>query len=622
MDIRRMLAGRLRTHEREDPLPLWTPWGEELLARDEKGAGLGGPSDVNRASSPATHPHPQFARSAWGSLNGWWECAFVASPGGDAPERTAAVPATFSQRIRVPFSPEALLSGVGRQLKPDELLWYRRSFEAPAIPAYERLLLHFDAVDYACACYVNGGLAGSHSGGYLPFSFDVTDLLMPGEKNELLLCVRDPSDSEPHPRGKQLLQCGTIWYTAQSGIWQDVWWERVPENRIEELLVDASPDAGDVTVSVRVVRPGKELRVSLLSAEGALLARGATVASEKSVAVRVPVKVPHLWCPDDPYLYGLRIEYDADVLTSYCAFRTVSVEPDATGVPRFCLNHQPLFLRGLLDQGYWSDGLLTAPSAGALEADIKAAKDLGFNMLRKHIKVEQDLWYWLCDRLGMLVWQDMVSGGTAPYDMWQVNQKPTISRFACGHFRDDTAVHQARLSSADPAFQEEWTRDCEGTVRYLHNHPCIVTWVLFNEGWGQFDARDAVRRVRAIDPTRPIDATSGWFDQGCGDFVSEHNYFRKLRVHLPRGSSRAFVISEFGGLTWYIKGHSSFSEPYGYAGFPSLEEWCRAVRALLDEARALEAKGLSGYVYTQLSDVEEETNGLLSFDRRVNKLLS
>ena len=259
MDIRRMLAGRLRTHEREDPLPLWTPWGEELLARDEKGAGLGGPSDVNRASSPATHPHPQFARSAWGSLNGWWECAFVASSGGDAPERTAAVPATFSQHIRVPFSPEALLSGVGRQLKPDELLWYRRSFEAPAIPAYERLLLHFDAVDYACACYVNGDLAGSHAGGYLPFSFDVTDLLMPGEKNELALCVRDPSDTEPHLRGKQLLQCGTIWYTAQSGIWQGVWWERVPENRIEELLVDASPDAGDVTVAFSQVKVDSSL---------------------------------------------------------------------------------------------------------------------------------------------------------------------------------------------------------------------------------------------------------------------------------------------------------------------------------------------------------------------------
>lgn len=558
MDIRRMLAGRLRTHERQDPLPLWTPWGEELRAEDK--------------DAPTTHPHPQFARDAWGSLNGWWECAFASNPGGPAPERTAGVPAAFPLRIRVPFSPEALLSGVGRQLKPDELLWYRCMFEAPALEAGERLLLHFDAVDYACACYVNGRLAGTHAGGYLPFSFDVTDLLLPGENNELALCVRDPSDTESHPRGKQLLQCGTIWYTAQSGIWQDVWWERVPENHIEELLIDASQDAGDVSVSARIVRPGEELRLSLLSAEGALLARGAMVATEKSVAVRIPVKAPHLWCPEDPYLYGLRIEYGADVVTSYCAFRTVSVEPDAEGVPRFCLNHQPLFLRGLLDQGYWSDGLLTAPSASALEADIKAARDLGFNMLRKHIKVERDRWYWLCDRLGMLVWQDMVSGGTAPYNMWQVNQKPTISRFACGHFRDDTASHQVRLSSADPAFQEEWMRDCEDTVRYLRNHPCIVTWVLFNEGWGQFNARDAVRRVRAIDPTRPIDATSGWFDQGCGDFVSEHNYFRKLRVHLPRGSSRAFVISEFGGLTWHVKGHSSFLEPYGYAGFTSLRE--------------------------------------------------
>ena len=607
MDIRRMLAGRLRTHDRQDPLPLWTPWGEGLRAGAE--------------DAPVSHPHPQFARDAWGSLDGWWECEFVASPGGPAPERTAAAPATFSQRIRVPFSPEALLSGVGRQLKPDELLWYRRVFEAPALTAHQRLLLHFDAVDYACACYVNGRLVGTHTGGYLPFSFDVTDLLSPGENNELTLCVRDPSDTEPHPRGKQLLQCGTIWYTAQSGIWQDVWWERVPENRIEELLVDASPDAGDVTVCASVTRPGEELRVSLLSAEGALLARGAVVAAEKNVAVRIPVEAPYLWCPDDPYLYGLRVEYGADAVTSYCAFRTVSVEPDAAGVPRFCLNHRPLFLRGLLDQGYWSDGLLTAPSADALAADIKAARDLGFNMLRKHIKVEQDRWYWLCDRAGMLVWQDMVSGGTAPYNMWQVNQKPNLSRFACGHFHDNTPSHQARLSSADPAFQEEWTRTCEGTVRYLRNHPCIVTWVLFNEGWGQFCARDAVRRVRAIDPTRPIDATSGWFDQGCGDYVSEHNYFRKLRVRLPRGSSRAFVLSEFGGLTWYVEGHSSFSEPYGYAAFKSVGEWRRAVRALLDKANALEVKGLSGYVYTQLSDVEEETNGILSFDRRVSKLL-
>lgn len=608
MDIRRMLAGRLRTHERQDPLPLWTPWGEALKTGD--------------ARPQLTHPHPQFARESWGSLNGWWDCAFVPSPGGAAPECTAAAPTTFSQRIRVPFSPEALLSDVGRQLKPDELLWYRRAFDAPSLEPGERLLLHFDAVDYACACYANGRLAGTHAGGYLPFSFDVTDLLAPGEKNELALCVRDPSDTEPHPRGKQLLQCGTIWYTAQSGIWQDVWWERAPENRIEELLVDASPDTGDVTVAVRVSRPGEELRVSLLSSDGAVVARGVATATETSVSVRIPAAEPHLWSPEDPYLYGLRIEYGTDEVTSYCAFRTVSIEPDSAGVPRFCLNHQPLFLRGVLDQGYWSDGLLSAPSVDALAADIGAARDLGFNMLRKHIKIEQDRWYWLCDRLGMLVWQDMVSGGTAPYDMWQVNQKPTLSRFACEHFRDDIPSHQVRLSSADPVFQQEWTRDCEGAVRYLRNHPCIVTWGLFNEGWGQFNARDAVNRVRAIDPTRPIDATSGWYDQGCGDYASEHNYFRRLRVPQGlRGSSRAFVISEFGGLTWHVEGHSSFLEPYGYAGFESLEEWRRAVRSLLDEAAALEAKGLAGYVYTQLSDVEEETNGLLSFDRRVNKLL-
>ena len=511
MDIRRMLAGRLRTHERQDPLPLWTPWGEALQTGD--------------AQPPLTHPHPQLARESWGSLNGWWDCAFVPGPGGAAPERTAAVPASFSQRIRVPFSPEALLSGVGRQLKPDELLWYRRAFDAPSLGPGERLLLHFDAVDYACACYVNGRLAGTHAGGYLPFSFDVTDLLAPGEKNELFLCVRDPSDTEPHPRGKQLLQCGTIWYTAQSGIWQDVWWERAPENRIEELLVDASPDAGDVTVAVRVSRPGEELRVSLLSPGGAVVARGAATATENSAPVRIPVAEPHLWSPEDPYLYGLRIEYGADEVTSYCAFRTVSIEPDSAGVPRFCLNHQPLFLRGVLDQGYWSDGLLSAPSIDALAADINAARNLGFNLLRKHIKIEQDRWYWLCDRMGMLVWQDMVSGGTAPYDMWQVNQKPTLSRFACGHFRDDTPAHQVRLSSADPAFQQEWTRDCEGAVRYLRNHPCIVTWGLFNEGTAcvRLTPRDpstpqAGGTTRVVVTTQANTTTSGGFAcrEGCG----------------------------------------------------------------------------------------------------------
>ncbi|WP_130810941.1 glycoside hydrolase family 2 protein [Olsenella sp. Marseille-P4559] len=618
MDIRRMLAGRIRTHEWREPFSLWTPWGEGLRTGEDEAA----KTDSSGARALDGHPHPQFARESWGSLDGWWECAFAPSPGGATPECTAPVPATFPQRIRVPFSPEAPLSGVGRQLQPDELLWYRRTFDAPHLGTDERLLLHFDAVDYACACFVNGRPAGTHTGGYLPFSFDVTNLLVPGEKSELTLCVRDPSDTASQPRGKQLLQCGTIWYTAQSGIWQDVWWERVPENHIEDLLVDASPDAGDVTVCARVTWPGSGLLVSLLSADGAVLASGSAVATERSVAVRIPVAAPHLWCPGDPYLYGLRIEYGTDVVTSYCAFRTITVEKDDLGTPRFCLNHQPLFLRGLLDQGYWPDGLLTAPSADALAADIKSAKDHGFNMLRKHIKIEQDRFYWLCDCAGMLVWQDMVSGGTAPYDMWQVNQKPTASRFACGHYRDDIPSHWVRLSSADQAYQGEWVRTCEGAVRYLRNHPCIVTWVLFNEGWGQFDARDAVCRVRAIDPTRPVDATSGWFDQRCGDYLSEHNYFRRLSVRHQSASAppRAFVISEFGGLPWYVPDHSSYEVSYGYAGYKSLEEWRTAVRALLAEADALEAKGLSGFVYTQLSDVEEETNGLLSYDRRVDKL--
>ncbi|MGN0059954.1 MAG: glycoside hydrolase family 2 TIM barrel-domain containing protein, partial [Coriobacteriales bacterium] len=290
------------------------------------------------------------------------------------------------------------------------------------------------------------------------------------------------------------------------------------------------------------------------------------------------------------------------------------------GVQRFCLNHEPLFLRGVLDQGYWPDGLMTAPSDEALRFDIEAMASLGFNMIRKHIKVESERWYYLCDRMGMLVWQDMVSGGEDPH-VWIASRIPTTFKWFWSHYRDDTEKHQRHLSSNNALYRNEWQALVGSTVRRLKSHPCIITWSLFNEGWGQFDAAKATESVKSIDTTRPVDSTSGWFDQGCSDYNSVHNYFRDNEMFDdPFSLGRPLVVTEFGGLSFHIPEHSSWDTSFGYANFDAIEQWRKAVWGLLDQMDSLERKGLSGYVYTQLCDVEQETNGILTYDRRVNKL--
>ena len=339
-----------------------------------------------------------------------------------------------------------------------------------------------------------------------------------------------------------------------------------------------------------------------------------------TVELRLHVPSPHPWTPDDPYLYSIELSYDADDVNSYCAFRTTTIEPDEKGVQRFCLNHEPLFLRGVLDQGYWPDGLMTAPSDEALRFDIEAMASLGFNMIRKHIKVESERWYYLCDRMGMLVWQDMVSGGEDPH-VWIASRIPTTFKWFWSHYRDDTEKHQRHLSSDNALYRNEWQALAGSTVRRLKSHPCIITWSLFNEGWGQFDAAKATESVKSIDTTRPVDSTSGWFDQGCSDYNSVHNYFRDNEMFDdPFSLGRPLVVTEFGGLSFHIPEHSSWNTSFGYASFDAVEQWRKAVWGLLDQMDSLERKGLSGYVYTQLCDVEQETNGILTYDRRVNKL--
>ncbi len=615
LDLRRVLSKGVRKPERPELAELWTPWGEQVRA---------GERDVSSCS----HPRPQLARERWESLNGTWECAFVPAPDAAAAWRTAEPPADAEWApILVPFSPEAPLSGVGRQLRPDELLWYRRELAAPALAPDERLLLHLDAVDWACAAYVNGVRAGEHVGGYLPFSLDVTEALAAAGGRALIeLCVFDPSDAGTQLRGKQRLAREGIWYTAQSGIWQDAWWEVVPAAHVVDLELDARPGEGP---DGRPDGSGRLVLVATVAGEGELSARvlddGREVARGSSAAVGgraelvLEVGDVRLWSPDDPHLYDVELSFGPDRARSYCGFRSVGVRPDEHGVPRVHLNGEPIFLRGVLDQGYWPDGLMTAPAEEALEHDIRAMRELGFNLLRKHIKVEQGRFYALCDRLGMLVWQDMVSGGS-PYGSLHTSYLPTLLRASWTRHPDEGSRAWRQLSAEDEGYRREWRETCAGTVRLLGGHPCVVGWALFNEGWGQFNARAACEAVRALDPTRPIDATSGWYDRGCGDFFSVHNYFRPLAVWRDRARPRrAFVISEFGGVDWVCPGHGCVSGSYGYDVASGASEFAEKVQELLARAGALEAEGLAGYVYTQLSDVEAESNGLLTYDRRVCK---
>lgn len=675
LDIRRVLASAPKKHAEETLNPLTTVWGEAL-----------DPSNVL-----PEYPRPRLRRENYVMLNGVWDYAIVSADGAvvssegvseslsglrDVETLTQQViPSCWDGQIVVPFSPEAPLSGVGRTVHPNELLWYRRKIDLLKLADGQRLILHFEAVDWMCACFVNGKLVGTHVGGYLPFSFDITDFLglsgagesaaeatntvectataesaataeragaaeravtveSAGEAEhaftaELVLCVWDPSDTGSQLRGKQQLMRGDIWYTAQSGIWQSVWYEVVSAVHLESLTLKGDM-FGTLVVKASAQVDGQagalELELALKDELGQdVLLATLPVDETGEVSAELHVDAPQLWSPESPRLYGVEavLRQDGavvDAARSYCAFRTVEVKADAAGVPRVYLNGAPYFVRGVLDQGYWPDGLMTAPSDEALVFDLEAMKSAGFNTLRKHIKIESGRWYYHCDQLGMLVWQDCVSGG-GTYSPWHTSQKPTLFSFTWDRFDDSISEHHQALSAGDEVYRKEWTETCQGMVKLLDGHPSVGFWTLFNEGWGQFDARAATEAVRALDATRPIDATSGWYDQGCGDFLSVHNYFRPLRAGWQGKlqENRAAIISEFGGLARMTPGHTSLSHSYGYGDFATVEDWRAAVQLLLAEAESLQSEGLAGYVYTQVSDVEEEVNGLLTYDRKVNK---
>ena len=544
------------------------------------------------------YPRPQLVRKKWRNLNGYWDYAIT---------KFANEPENYDGKILVPFSPEAPLSGVMRQLLPDEYLHYRLIFEHEGAPA-AHVILHFGAVDERCRVYLNGKKIGEHRGGYLPFEFDIAPVLKEG-KNVLTLCVQDFSDSSYHANGKQVLKRGGIWYTAQSGIWQTVWLEEVPENYIEHIKITPVLKSGTVLLEIAAKNP-ESARITFFKHEEAV-ADGVTDEHGKAV-LKFDAQCPvHPWSPDDPFLYDVKITLGEDEITSYFAMREFAVLPDEHGVMRLVLNGKPLFHSGVLDQGYWPDGLYTAPSDDAMIHDITAMKRLGFNMLRKHIKVEPLRWYYHCDRLGMLVWQDMVSGGIMRHFML----KSALSTIGITKLRDDKYGFFGRR---DAAGREEFILDMEGTVRHLYNCPCIAMWCIFNEGWGQFDSRKAYEKLLALDCTRSVDIASGWHDQGDGEIRSLHVYFRPFHMVRDR---RAVVLSEFGGYNCHIAGHCFNDVNYGYRRFADCEKLTAALcRLYQNEILPAKAQGLCAAVYTQLSDVEDEQNGILTYDRAVCKL--
>ena len=563
----------------------------------------------------AEYPRPAMRRDSCEILNGPWQYAIT---------QTAEHPAAWQGSILVPYSPEAPASGVGRTLQPGQWLHYHRLFAPPAGEG-GRVLLHFGAVDYACAVQVNGHLAGGHRGGYWPFTLDITDLLNGTGRNSLWVAVQDPTGHGTQARGKQTLKPGGMFYPAQSGIWQTVWLERVPDNYIQTLTVTPDYDARTVTVRVHTAKPGGAVNLwAMVRAGGVTIAEdwGSDEADQDGeVTLNIPEEHFFPWSPDTPFLYDLTVgtnqgeEAEFDTVHSYFALRKWSCAPDAHGVLRFCLNDKPILLNGLLDQGYWPEGLYTPPSDAAVERELSEVKALGFNLLRKHAKIEPQRWYYHCDRLGLIVWQDIVNGGSA-YNLWFVTYLTNVLQPLLRRFPDGKAAYSL-LSRAKTTSREEYAHELADTVQALRCHPCIACWVPFNEGWGQFDAGKAVQALRTLDGTRLVDEASGWFDQGGGDVHSLHNYFYPLRI---RPQKRTVALSEYGGIAWPMPGHEPPHKTYGYGTAKDRQELTARYKKLqLKTVLPQLEKGLSALVYTQLTDVEDEVNGLFTYDRAAVK---
>lgn len=541
------------------------------------------------------YPRPIMEREDWKNLNGLWDYAIV--------ERGKHMPDTFDGQILVPFAAESALSGVGKTVGAEKELVYRRSFDIPSSWKGKKVLLHFGAVDWETDVWVNGVKVGSHTGGFTPFSFDITEALQ-GRENTLMVKVWDPTDQGYQPRGKQVSRPEGIWYTPVTGIWQTVWLEPVSESYIQDLRI--TPDIDHSLLSVQAVvneATSKDLVEVKVFDGWKLVAQGKSINGE-CVQIEMPEDVK-LWSPDSPFLYTLKVALKQggkvkDEVDSYAAMRKYSTRRDANGIVRLELNNQPLFQFGPLDQGWWPDGLYTAPTDEALRYDIQKTKDFGFNMIRKHIKVEPARWYTYCDQMGIIVWQDMPSGDRNPE--WQ-NRK---------YFE---GTEMKRSAESEACYRKEWKEIMDA----LYSYPCIATWIPFNEAWGQFKTPEIVEWTKQYDPTRLVDPASGGNHYTCGDMLDLHNYpAPELYLY---DAQRATVLGEYGGIGWVVPEH--IWEPdrnWGYIQFNSSKEVTDEYVKYAEQLYNLIPRGFSAAVYTQTTDVEVEVNGLMTYDRKVIKV--
>jgi len=567
----------------------WEPVKGQIMTRWAK--------DVNPNNPLPEYPRPQLKRKEWKNLNGLWNYAIL-------PKEYQKLN-SIDGKILVPFPVESALSGVKKKLRSNQRLWYQRRFKIPESWKNMKILLHFGAVDWETTAWINNKEVGTHRGGFTPFYFDITAFIQFNINNELIVSVWDPTDKGTQERGKQLSTPGGIYYTAVSGIWQTVWLEPVPHTFIKNIQMISDIDEG--TLNLRL--EGEDMysddfiHVEVKDMNKSIVSQRKKV--DSNIVLEIPS--PKLWNPTNPFLYDLilKIERDnqiIDKVISYFGMRKIKLGKKKNGVRQIELNNRSIFQYGTLDQGYWPDGLYTAPTDDALRYDIEITKKFGFNMIRKHVKIEPARWYYYCDKIGMLVWQDMPNGGKLDLD--PSKQYELVTEYK----REE----QEKLT---------YYNQLESMIINLYNSPSIVVWIPFNEGWGQFDTEKVVAKIKELDTTRLIDNASGWFDKGVGDILDNHNYPSPKMPFLKIIGNRAAVIGEFGGLSFEVKNHTwKTTTRFFYRNFDDLDKLANKYKQLASRLSKLIVKGLTAAIYTQITDVEGELNGLLTYDREVIKI--